>query len=73
MRLIYSRPEFFVFNTYRWYHGYFDDNPSNLPPRPQKEVDSEIFGLIGDPEKILHRARALFAQGRAQLALQAEG
>ena len=73
MRLIYSRPEFFVFNTYRWYHGYFDDNPANLLPRPQREVDSEIFGLIGDPEKVLHRARALFAQGQAQLALQAEG
>jgi glyoxylase-like metal-dependent hydrolase (beta-lactamase superfamily II) len=70
LRLIYSRPEFFVFNTYRWYHGYFDDNPANLLPRPQKEVNSEIFGLIGDPEKILNRARALFAQGQAQLALQ---
>jgi len=70
LRLVYSRPEFFVFNTYRWYHGYFDDNPANLLPRPQKEVNSEIFGLIGGPEKILDRARALFAQGQAQLALQ---
>jgi alkyl sulfatase BDS1-like metallo-beta-lactamase superfamily hydrolase len=70
LRLIYSRPEFFVFNTYRWYHGYFDDNPANLLPRPEKEVHSEIFGLIGDPEKILSRARTLFAQGQAQLALQ---
>ena len=39
-------------------------------PRPQKEVDSEILGLIGDPEKILNRVRTLFAQGQAQLALQ---
>jgi alkyl sulfatase BDS1-like metallo-beta-lactamase superfamily hydrolase len=70
LRLIYSRPEFFVFNTYRWYHGYFDDNPANLLPRPQKEVNSEIFGLIGDPDKILGRARALHAQAQTQLALQ---
>jgi len=70
LRLIYSRPEFFVFNTYRWYHGYFDDNPANLLPRPEKEVHSELLGLIGGPEKILERARTLFAQGQAQLALQ---
>ena len=43
---------------------------AGLLPRPEKEVNSEIFGLIGDPEKILSRARALFDQGQAQLALQ---
>ena len=26
----YSRPEFFVFNVYRWYHGYFDENIAHL-------------------------------------------
>ena len=33
----YSRPEFFTFNVYRWYHGYFDNNPAHLLPRPEKE------------------------------------
>lgn len=66
----YSRPEFFVFNVYRWYHGYFDHNPANLLPRPQKEVKTEILNLIGASEKVLRRARELFVQGQAQLALQ---
>lgn len=70
LKVLYSRPEFFVFNTYRWYHGYFDHNPANLLPRPQKDVNTEILNLIGDPEKIVSRARELFLQGQAQLALQ---
>ncbi len=70
LRVLYSRPEFFVFNTYRWYHGYFDHNPANLLPRPQKDVNTEILNLIGDPEKIVSRVRELFLQGQAQLALQ---
>lgn len=66
----YSRPEFFVFNVYRWYHGYFDDNPAHLLPRPEKEVMKELFDLIGDPKKIIARAQILYEQGNAQLALQ---
>ena len=46
---IYSRVEFFVYNVYRWYHGYFDDNPAHLLPRPEKEVLNEIYNLIGNP------------------------
>lgn len=70
LKPLYSRPEFFVYNVYRWYHGYFDHNPANLLPRPEKEVKKEIFGLIGDPNKILGRARELLDQNQAQLALQ---
>lgn len=70
LRLLYSRPEFFVYNVYRWYHGYFDDNPAHLLPRPEKEVNSEIFNLIGNSEKILIRAKELFDQGHPQLSLQ---
>ncbi|MHA1724019.1 MAG: alkyl sulfatase dimerization domain-containing protein [Promethearchaeota archaeon] len=66
----YSRPEFFVYNVYRWYHGYFDGNPAHLLPRPEKEVMKEIYSLIGDPRKILERARFLHEQGQIQLALQ---
>jgi len=66
----YSRPEFFVFNTYRWYHGYFDGNPAHLLPRPEREINQEVFNLIGDPQAILDRAGKLFAQGQAQLGLQ---
>jgi len=67
---IYSRPEFFVFNVYRWYHGYFDGNPAHLLPRPQREVTNEILKLIGDSNKILNRAQELLDNNQAQLALE---
>lgn len=67
---LYSRTEFFVFNVYRWYHGYFDDNPAHLLPRPEKEVMQELYKLIGDSEKILKRVKDLFDQDQAQLAIE---
>jgi alkyl sulfatase BDS1-like metallo-beta-lactamase superfamily hydrolase len=70
LKTFYSRPEFFVFNVYRWYHGYFDHNPAHLLPRPEKEVLSEIFSLIGDPEKILKKAEELLSKEQPQLALE---
>ena len=70
LRPLYSRPEFFVFNVYRWYHGYFDDNPAHLLPRPEKEVMGELYRLIGDSGKILKRAQELLDQNQAQLALE---
>jgi len=66
----YSRPEFFTFNVYRWYHGYFDHNPAHLLPRPEKEVMKEIYDLIGSPDKIIDRANELFGQNQTQLALE---
>jgi len=66
----YSRPEFAVYNIYRWYHGYFDHNPAHLLPRPEKEVAAEVFSLIGGAGPILDRARELSESGQAQLALQ---
>jgi len=70
LRTFYSKPEFFVYNVYRWYHGYFDHNPAHLLPRPEKEVMDEIFGLIGDSEKIIKRAEDLFSERQSQLALE---
>ena len=70
LKTFYSRPEFFVYNVYRWYHGYFDHNPAHLIPRPEKEVMNEIFGLIGDSEKIIKRAEEIYSEGQSQLALE---
>jgi len=70
IKQLYSRPEFFVYNVYRWYHGYFDGNPAHLLPRPEKEVKKEIFNLIDNANKIINRARELFENGQAQLGLQ---
>jgi alkyl sulfatase BDS1-like metallo-beta-lactamase superfamily hydrolase len=70
LRFNYSRPEFFVFNTYRWYHGYFEGNPANLLPRPEKEVNAELMKIIGDPQRVLDKAEELYQAGRAQLGLE---
>ena len=70
LNMSYSRNEFFVFNVYRWYHGYFDHNPANMLPRPQEEVQSEIFSLIGDSDTVINRAKDLLANSQAQLGLQ---
>ncbi|MEW6186920.1 MAG: alkyl sulfatase dimerization domain-containing protein [Thermodesulfobacteriota bacterium] len=66
----YSRVEFFVFNVYHWYHGYFDGNPANLLPRPEKEVKGALVELIGDPKTVLKKSRDLMNQGEPQLGLQ---
>ena len=66
----YSRPEFFVFNCYRWYHGYFDGNIAHLLPRPEKEVMKELYTLIGDSDKIIKRTKELLEKDQAQLALE---
>jgi glyoxylase-like metal-dependent hydrolase (beta-lactamase superfamily II) len=70
LKFEYSRPEFAVYNIYRWYHGYFDHNPAHLLPRPEKEINTEIFNLIGDRDGILNRATELHSKGQSQLALQ---
>ncbi|MFX0022347.1 MAG: alkyl sulfatase dimerization domain-containing protein [Candidatus Hermodarchaeota archaeon] len=70
LKQVYSRPEFFVYNVYRWYHGYYDHNPAHLIPRPEKEVMKEIYDLIGDKEIILSRINDLFENEQYQLALQ---
>ncbi len=62
--------QIFVYNVYRWYHGYYDHNPAHLIPRPEKEVLKEIYDLIGDSKKLFERARELFAQDKTQLALE---
>ena len=70
LKFTYSRPEFAVYNIYRWYHGYFDHNPAHLLPRPEKEVNQEIFNLIGDGEMVFNRSKVLHENGQSQLALQ---
>ena len=70
LRFAYSRMEFFVFNVYRWYHGYFDGNPANLLPRPEQEVMTALMEVIGDPQKVLAKAEELYKADQAQLGLE---
>lgn len=70
LKPLYSRKEFFVFNVYRWYHGYYDHNPAHLIPRPEKEVMKEIYDLIGDADKIIQRVTQLYEEGQYQMGLE---
>ncbi|MFW9950400.1 MAG: alkyl sulfatase dimerization domain-containing protein [Candidatus Thorarchaeota archaeon] len=70
LRTLYSRPEFFTYNVYRWYHGYFDNNPAHLLPRPEKEIMNEIYNLIGEPLKIINRSKELLSKNQVQLGLE---
>jgi alkyl sulfatase BDS1-like metallo-beta-lactamase superfamily hydrolase len=70
LKQLYSRPEFFVYNVYRWYHGYFDDNPAHLIPRPEKEVMNAIYDLIGEDKKIIDKVKELYNDKKFQLSLQ---
>lgn len=70
LKQTYSRPEFFVYNVYRWYHGYYDHNPAHLIPRPETEVLKEIYELVGDKQKLISRVIELFERERYQLALE---
>ena len=40
LKFTYSRPEFAVYNIYRWYHGYFDHNPAHLLAKTGKRGQS---------------------------------
>ena len=70
LKFVYSRPEFAVYNIYRWYHGYFDHNPAHLLPRPNSEVNEEIFKLIGSDSAIFQKSEELLTGGQPQLSLQ---
>ncbi|MFX0038765.1 MAG: alkyl sulfatase dimerization domain-containing protein [Promethearchaeota archaeon] len=70
LKQYYSRPEFFIYNVYRWYHGYYDHNPAHLIPRPEKEVMREIYSLVGSEEKLIKHVNNLYERGQYQLALQ---
>ncbi len=66
---IYGHPYFIVQAVLRRYHGWFDGNESHLFPSSTSEIAREILSLVGEPVKILDRARDLDRQGKTQLAL----
>jgi len=66
---IYGHPYFVVQGILRLYHGWFDGNASHLFPSSTAQIAQEIVGLIGNPDKVLARSRALAEEGQVQLAL----
>lgn len=70
LRPVYGCREFAIANIARRYSGWIDYNPANLYPPPRADVANAILELVGDPERVLAKARALKDGGRLQVALQ---
>lgn len=70
LRPIYGNRHFAIANIARRYSGWIDYDPANLYPAPRAEVAAAILDAVGDPEKVLAKARSLQAAGRLQVALQ---
>lgn len=66
---IYGHPYFIVQALLRYYHGWYDGNPSHLFPCRSGEIAREILSLVGSGDKVIERARVLAVEGFNQLAL----
>lgn len=65
----YGCPDYLVREIWRTENGWWDRNPTTLHPSAPREVALETLALVGDPERVLERARALARQDQVQLAL----
>ncbi len=68
LRPLYDEPEFVVRNLWRMYGGWYDGNPANLKPAPERALAAELAELAGGAEKLAARARRLAADGELRLA-----
>ena len=68
LRAVYDEPEFVVRNIWRLYGGWYDGNPAHLKPAPQRKLAEEIAELVGGPNRLADRARALAEAGDFRLA-----
>ncbi|MCL4230894.1 MAG: MBL fold metallo-hydrolase [Dehalococcoidia bacterium] len=68
LRPVYDEPEFVVRNTWRLYGGWYDGNPANLKPAPERELAGEVAAMSGGPARLAARAEALSAEGQHRLA-----
>lgn len=69
MRPVYGCPDYMVREIWRMENGWWDRNPTNLHPAPATQVATEILELIGDPQHVLDKSRALAKAGQLQMAL----
>jgi glyoxylase-like metal-dependent hydrolase (beta-lactamase superfamily II) len=70
LRPVYDEPEFVVRNLVRQLAGWWDGNPARLKPPRDAALAVEVAGLVGGPERLIERARALAAAGDHALACQ---
>ncbi len=59
-----------VKGIYCGYLGWFGGDAAELDPVTEAEWSTELFGLIGDEEKILARIRKAYAEGEYQKGIQ---
>lgn len=68
LRPVYDEPEFVVRNVWRLYGGWYDGNPANLKPAPERELAGELAALAGGPDRLAERAVELAKTGNLRLA-----
>lgn len=68
LRPAYDDPAFIVRNVWRLYGGWYDGNPANLKPAPEREVAREVASVCGGPRKLAERAAALLSGGALAVA-----
>ena len=59
LRPVYDEPEFVVRTVWRLYGGWWDGNPANLQPSPERELARELAELAGGAGALAERALAL--------------
>jgi alkyl sulfatase BDS1-like metallo-beta-lactamase superfamily hydrolase len=60
---VYDEPEFVVRNIWRLYGGWYDGNPANLKPAPERALAAELAALAGGATALARRAAELAAVG----------
>ena len=65
---IYGSPTYTVHAILREYAGWYDYNPSHLPPSRTSEIAAEVAALAGGRQALVDRARELSGEN-PQLAL----
>jgi glyoxylase-like metal-dependent hydrolase (beta-lactamase superfamily II) len=68
LRPVYDEPEFVVRNVWRQYGGWWDGNPSNLKPAPERALAEEVCALAGGARAVTERALALASSAAATSA-----
>ena len=68
MRAVYDEPEFVVRNVWRLYGGWYDGNPANLKPAPERVLAAELAQLAGGATVLAKRAADLAEAGEHRLA-----
>ena len=68
LRARYDEPEFIVRNLWRRYAGWYDGNPANLKPAPDRQLAAAVAELAGGSTALADVARRYADAGELRLA-----